>query len=563
LIAVGIVGTILIAALAFTTTRALTKEPPPAQTIELVAADETGAHPFTISTVDVTVQDLSRVIDGDIDLTGSPGSSPGRGSDSVSGAEVDGTEARLYASHTSSICDTKALVEALSEDPGARDAWLGLMGIDKDAIEASIAAMTPLVLTRDTAVSNSRYEGGEGVWFQAVLQAGTPVLVDSSGVPRIKCSCGNPLGPSSRDGRTDSDYIGEGWDRFDPDNVITIKAAKGDLKNLETVDLSTGKAATTSVGGTISLDGYLVQNDDGVSVVSPDGERTVILDTPVAQFADDGNGGLVFQLRRSTSTEYSQPKWELVTSTPNSADEAAIWHLPPGTTEPVAILTSDDPQRRWFALQGAGELSGRPAIVYNTVDRDPTRGEEAEYMGRTILRYLDDGTEHVLFDQISYYEGAPGQASFAGDRVAIEVTYEFAAFEIFDAEGRPVLSGCPDPTEPSGCESTSVLRSSQEFFGLHSEDQGSMFYNVHVIDVATATKIRTLSGNPEPEEMNPPQHVDADGNRAIISWTAVGPYAATANNSALVDIDKDLWTDLGFTGETRLLRSPLLRPAQP
>ena len=64
------------------------------------------------------------------------------------------------------------------------------------AVKKYIAKLHPVTLTRDTQVTNHAYTNGQAVPFQAILQAGTAVLVDEYGVPVVRCYCGNPLGPA-------------------------------------------------------------------------------------------------------------------------------------------------------------------------------------------------------------------------------------------------------------------------------------------------------------------------------------------------------------------------------
>ncbi|GAP52775.1 serine/threonine protein kinase [Streptomyces azureus] len=51
------------------------------------------------------------------------------------------------------------------------------------------------MLRADTGVTNHGFRAGRAAVLQAVLQAGTAVLVDDRGVPRVRCACGNPLRP--------------------------------------------------------------------------------------------------------------------------------------------------------------------------------------------------------------------------------------------------------------------------------------------------------------------------------------------------------------------------------
>ncbi|AZG48034.1 DUF6777 domain-containing protein [Gordonia insulae] len=107
---------------------------------------------------------------------------------------VNGTEAGLYGAGSAG-CDVAALGNRLAANPSAARAWAGVFGISTADIPYYLNTLTPVVLTADTWVTNHTYTSGTASAFQSVLQAGTAVLVDSAGVPRAVCSCGNPLAP--------------------------------------------------------------------------------------------------------------------------------------------------------------------------------------------------------------------------------------------------------------------------------------------------------------------------------------------------------------------------------
>jgi hypothetical protein len=76
--------------------------------------------------------------------------------------------------------------------------WARVLGIRPTfrAVKKYIAKLHPVTLTRDTQVTNHAYKNGRAVPFQAILQAGTAVLVDKYGTPVVRCYCGNPLRPA-------------------------------------------------------------------------------------------------------------------------------------------------------------------------------------------------------------------------------------------------------------------------------------------------------------------------------------------------------------------------------
>ena len=51
-------------------------------------------------------------------------------------------------------------------------------------IESYVAGLTAVRLRWDTRVTNHGFSDGEATAFQSLLQAGTAVLVDDTGVPR-------------------------------------------------------------------------------------------------------------------------------------------------------------------------------------------------------------------------------------------------------------------------------------------------------------------------------------------------------------------------------------------
>ena len=67
------------------------------------------------------------------------------------------------------------------------------MDPDIKAVARYIRGLRSVTLTRDTRVTNHSFVGERAVGFQAILQAGTAVLVDEKGVPVVRCRCGNPL----------------------------------------------------------------------------------------------------------------------------------------------------------------------------------------------------------------------------------------------------------------------------------------------------------------------------------------------------------------------------------
>jgi hypothetical protein len=93
------------------------------------------------------------------------------------------------------VCDRDKLIRFLLANPDRMRAWADAVGISESRrdVVRFIRRLRPVTLTRDTRVTNHTYAGGRAVPFQAILQAGTAVLVDEKGDYVARCRCGNPL----------------------------------------------------------------------------------------------------------------------------------------------------------------------------------------------------------------------------------------------------------------------------------------------------------------------------------------------------------------------------------
>lgn len=144
-----------------------------------------------------------------------------------------GSTPGLYGgSRNRSSCEPGQMVSFLQANPDKAQAWVDALNADPAVrlpdgqpltvatIPQYVASLTSLVLLSDTRVTNHGFKGGRANQKQSVLQKGTAVLVDTYGIPRVKCYCGNPLIPATPTPGTPT-YSGPRWPDFDP-NVVTI-----------------------------------------------------------------------------------------------------------------------------------------------------------------------------------------------------------------------------------------------------------------------------------------------------------------------------------------------------
>ncbi|MEK9839373.1 MAG: DUF6777 domain-containing protein, partial [Ilumatobacter sp.] len=100
-----------------------------------------------------------------------------------------------YGGPGKNICDVEGMKEFFRRNPAKAVAWAGVQGIDPGQIDAYLDSLNPAFLAQDVQLTMYGFRGGQAYGYQAVLQAGTAVLVDDQGIPRVRCACGNPLVP--------------------------------------------------------------------------------------------------------------------------------------------------------------------------------------------------------------------------------------------------------------------------------------------------------------------------------------------------------------------------------
>ena len=163
--------------------------------------------------------------------------------------QVAGREPGLYGgTRDAKACDAQSMISFLEQNPDKAAAWAGVQGIAVSEIRAFIEGLTAVVLTRDTRVTNHGFRNGQAFSHPSVLQAGHAVLVDRWGVPRAKCSCGNPLTPPQVL-TTPPTYVGPQWPTFDPTIIIVVIATEPVDEGFVIVDFPSGDLIIRTVGG--------------------------------------------------------------------------------------------------------------------------------------------------------------------------------------------------------------------------------------------------------------------------------------------------------------------------
>ena len=116
------------------------------------------------------------------------------------GASEDdsGSQQPFGGSGSTRVCDRDKLIRFMRDHPDVMREWARVLGVRPTlrSVRKYIAKLHPVTLTRDTQITNHRLVNGQAQPFQAILQAGTAVLVDKYGTPVVRCFCGNPLRPA-------------------------------------------------------------------------------------------------------------------------------------------------------------------------------------------------------------------------------------------------------------------------------------------------------------------------------------------------------------------------------
>ncbi|OBB62103.1 hypothetical protein A6B34_26995 [Mycolicibacterium monacense] len=193
--------------------------------IMLEAAASSGSSPWmeSISTADVpsAVPSSATVLTGDADTA-----------QTLSGAEIG-----LYGGTPNSpVCDREKMDLFLGEHPDKAEAFRQVTHAQD--IGDFLGGLSPVVLTADTRVTNHGFDNGVTT-FQSVLQKGTTVLIDDTGVPVVRCACGNPLAPPAALAAPVSKlrFQGDEWEDWNIKRLAAVRPAEEPIKTFVLSDV--------------------------------------------------------------------------------------------------------------------------------------------------------------------------------------------------------------------------------------------------------------------------------------------------------------------------------------
>ncbi|MFG2721809.1 DUF6777 domain-containing protein [Streptomyces sp. NPDC048416] len=247
---------------------------------------------------------------------------------------VDGSAPGLYGgTRKVGSCDVEKQIGALQKDPAKNKAFASVLGIEPSGVPGYVRALTPVKLRLDTRVTNHGYRDGAATSYQAVLQAGTAVLVDDRGVPRVRCACGNPLSPPVAQKNTPK-LTGEAWPGYRSSNVVVVAPAAHVVNKFVVYDPDNGDWFERHKGDTGTGD-----TKTKPPVTAPSLPPSV--SPPADESSSPGSPAPCVSLPAGTSSASPCPP----TSAPQSAPPSSPATQPPSSpvTQPPSSATEKSP----------------------------------------------------------------------------------------------------------------------------------------------------------------------------------------------------------------------------
>ena len=363
--------------------------------IFLESANATGANPFTPSVAKASTPVSAAAVppvtsNGSTNaITTTRGSTPG-----------------LYGgTRDAQSCDAEALITFLTAPANATKAssWRGALragGVDVQPgdIATYIRSLTPVVLLRDTRVTNHGFKNGRANPFQAVIQAGTAVMLDQFGIPRVKCACGNPLLPPV-EVRDSPKYVGTRWTGFSPTGVQVVTRSEEPVNQFVLRDTESGApfGRPAGVGAGPDVDATLAGLTAPTTTVAP----TTVAPKQAVDIARQGNV--------NASTVYPGGEFPARLSIDGSA--ATSW-----------FSAGPENGSSTFAWQGPEAMIQSIKIVSNRNHARPDFRKGFGFGQVTIELY--DSQQKLVFEQSAALPGTPDpdvtfQPNAVGNRMLI------------------------------------------------------------------------------------------------------------------------------------------------
>lgn len=335
-----------------------------ASAVTLEPANQVGADPFTASVAIGPVVDFPGNVRAITVATRKTFAADPKTHTLVATATTPGLYGGTGDTH---VCDPQQVVKFLQQNPQKGAAWASVLGISPSGIAAYVGSLTPVVLTSDTLVTNHGYRDGRATTLQSVLQAGTAVMVDATGAPRVKCNCGNPL--TAPEPIAPTHTRGTAWPGYAPTQVTVVQPGPT-AETISVVNIATGDVYSQPAGGTGAGGEFVVATQDSLAT-----RTTISTSADGITWKTAGTvGGLVHGLA------WGDGKWLAVNSSQGSAHTSQVlesadlrtWRSV--ATIPSVVNDIAYHAGRWIAVggvvTGTDEMAGEfpDGAVYSSTD---------------------------------------------------------------------------------------------------------------------------------------------------------------------------------------------------
>ncbi|MER5211889.1 DUF6777 domain-containing protein [Streptomyces sp. NPDC002838] len=331
-----------------------------------------GPDPFTDSTA------ISTATPSPVTRTPQPAPSGPTGVRSVSGETpgLYGGEERVGS------CDIDRQIGHLRADPAKARAFAQVAGISRTSIPDYLRGLAPVALRADTRVTNHGFRDGHVTTYQSVLQAGTAVLVDNRGVPRVRCACGNPLEPPVAM-RGSPGIHGRPWIGFRPTRMVAVAPTIQVIANITIISSVDNAWIERRIGHGVHHDRVVPAPDPVTPEPEPRPTPSPDKNTSSAAPGEDGASPTdesEFPSDESSSSEATDCVTPTVTVTPAFTEDTPT-DTPIDTTDTPTDVRTDLPTHEPADCPSATATPTPPTTepdVGTTVPEEPTAEKPTE-----------------------------------------------------------------------------------------------------------------------------------------------------------------------------------------
>ena len=229
----------------------------------------------------------------------------------------------LYGGTVNSAeCDREKMITFLGAHPAQAGAFVDALNSDADLywsggrtltavdVPTYLRELTPVVLRLDIRVTNHGFDGSHFTTVQSVFQAGTAVLVDAHGVPRVRGYSGSPLtGPIALAGAPK--IVGTPWPGYRPGALASVHPSTVAITNFVLVDVVTGHpfnrpAATTGTNDTPHTQAVAPPQPAPATPTTAQTPEQSLSGTYVFHYLSSVCGGYTMPLRRDEHYTFTQ-----------------------------------------------------------------------------------------------------------------------------------------------------------------------------------------------------------------------------------------------------------------